>query len=78
MQKPWLSDPQVTPITRRDAVWEQVRREAEETSAKEPVLASLIYATDPQRAELRGRGLPSLGTAARAFGRRRAVAQDFP
>ena len=45
MQKPWLSDPQVTPITRRDAVWEQVRREAEETSAKEPVLASLIYAT---------------------------------
>jgi serine O-acetyltransferase len=33
------------PITRRDAVWEQVRREAEETSAKEPVLASLIYAT---------------------------------
>jgi 5,10-methylene-tetrahydrofolate dehydrogenase/methenyl tetrahydrofolate cyclohydrolase len=27
MQKPWLSDPQVTPITRRDAVWEQVRRE---------------------------------------------------
>jgi len=45
MQKPWLSDPQVTSITRRDAVWEQVRREAEETSAKEPVLASLIYAT---------------------------------
>jgi serine O-acetyltransferase len=45
MQKPWLSDPQVTPINRRDAIWEQVRREAEETSAKEPVLASLIYAT---------------------------------
>jgi serine O-acetyltransferase len=45
MQKPWLSDPQVTSITRRDAIWEQVRREAEETSAKEPVLASLIYAT---------------------------------
>ena len=45
MQQPWLSDPQATPITRRDAVWEQVRREAEETSAKEPVLASLIYAT---------------------------------
>ncbi|MGB6700831.1 serine O-acetyltransferase, partial [Methyloceanibacter sp.] len=45
MQRPWLSDPQVTPINRRDAIWEQVRREAEETSAKEPVLASLIYAT---------------------------------
>lgn len=26
-------------------IWEQVRREAEETSANEPVLASLIYAT---------------------------------
>jgi serine O-acetyltransferase len=45
MQRPWLSDPQVTPINRRDAIWEQVRREAEETCAKEPVLASLIYAT---------------------------------
>jgi serine O-acetyltransferase len=45
MQKPWLAEPQITPITRRDSVWEQVRREAEETSAKEPVLASLIYAT---------------------------------
>jgi serine O-acetyltransferase len=28
-----------------DPIWEQVRREAEETSANEPVLASLIYAT---------------------------------
>ena len=28
-----------------DPIWEQVRREAEETSADEPVLASLIYAT---------------------------------
>src|SRR5262245_4322619 len=45
MQKPWVSDPQVTSINRRDPIWEQVRREAEETSAKEPVMASLIYAT---------------------------------
>ena len=28
-----------------DPIWEQVRREAEETSANEPVLASLIYST---------------------------------
>jgi serine O-acetyltransferase len=28
-----------------DPIWDQVRREAEETSANEPVLASLIYAT---------------------------------
>ena len=28
-----------------DPIWEQVRHEAEETSANEPVLASLIYAT---------------------------------
>src|SRR5262245_16687069 len=28
-----------------DPIWEQVRREAEETSANEPVLASVIYAT---------------------------------
>ena len=28
-----------------DPIWEQVRREAQETSADEPVLASLIYAT---------------------------------
>ena len=28
-----------------DPIWDRVRREAEETSAEEPVLASLIYAT---------------------------------
>ena len=28
-----------------DPIWEQVRREAEDTSANEPVLASVIYAT---------------------------------
>jgi serine O-acetyltransferase len=28
-----------------DPIWDRVRREAEETSANEPVLASLIYAT---------------------------------
>jgi serine O-acetyltransferase len=28
-----------------DPIWDQVRREAEDTSANEPVLASLIYAT---------------------------------
>jgi serine O-acetyltransferase len=28
-----------------DPIWTQVRSEAEETSANEPVLASLIYAT---------------------------------
>ena len=28
-----------------DPIWDQVRREAEETSANEPVLASVIYAT---------------------------------
>jgi serine O-acetyltransferase len=32
-------------IKNYDPIWEQVRREAEETSANEPVLASLIYAT---------------------------------
>jgi serine O-acetyltransferase len=42
MQKPWLNTPE---ITRLDPIWTQVRREAEETSAREPVLASLIYAT---------------------------------
>ena len=42
MQRPWLTDPQVK---HRDAIWEQVRREAQETSDQEPVLASLIYAT---------------------------------
>jgi serine O-acetyltransferase len=34
-----------SPIKTCDPTWIQVRREAEETSAKEPVLASLIYAT---------------------------------
>ena len=28
-----------------DPIWDRVRREAEETSANEPVLASLIFAT---------------------------------
>jgi serine O-acetyltransferase len=42
MQKPWLNDPDVK---RLDPIWTQVRREAEETSTREPVLASLIYAT---------------------------------
>jgi serine O-acetyltransferase len=41
MQKPWPNHPDVK---RLDPIWMQVRREAEETSAKEPVLASLIYA----------------------------------
>ena len=42
MQKPWLDNPDVK---RLDPIWTQVRREAEETSTREPVLASLIYAT---------------------------------
>jgi serine O-acetyltransferase len=42
MQKPWLDDPDVK---RLDPIWTQVRCEAEETSTREPVLASLIYAT---------------------------------
>jgi serine O-acetyltransferase len=42
MQKPWPNNPEVK---RLDPIWAQVRREAEETSAREPVLASLIYAT---------------------------------
>ncbi|MGV1013667.1 MAG: serine O-acetyltransferase [Methyloceanibacter sp.] len=42
MQKRWLTDPE---IKRVDPIWDRVRREAEDTSAREPVLASLIYAT---------------------------------
>ena len=42
MQRPWLTDPEVK---RLDPIWDQVRREAQETSDREPVLASLIYAT---------------------------------
>ena len=42
MQKPRLLEPE---LKTHDPVWSQVRREAEETSEKEPVLASLIYAT---------------------------------
>jgi serine O-acetyltransferase len=42
MQKPWPNNPEVK---RLDPIWAQVRRDAEETSAREPVLASLIYAT---------------------------------
>jgi serine O-acetyltransferase len=42
MTKPWIKD---SGIKRVDPIWDQVRREAEETSTREPVLASLIYAT---------------------------------
>src|SRR5215475_1577465 len=42
MQKPWLNDPE---IKRLDPIWDQIRREAQETSDREPVLASLIFAT---------------------------------
>jgi serine O-acetyltransferase len=43
MSKPFTAaQPQVTSY---DPIWDQVRREAEETSANEPVLASVIYAT---------------------------------
>jgi serine O-acetyltransferase len=42
MQKPRLLQPEIKTY---DPVWSQVRREAEETSNQEPVLASLIYAT---------------------------------
>jgi serine O-acetyltransferase len=42
MQRPWLTDPEVK---RLDPIWEQVRREAQQTSDREPVLASLIFAT---------------------------------
>ena len=42
MQRPWLTDPQVKHL---DPIWDQVRREAQQTSDREPVLASLIFAT---------------------------------
>ena len=42
MQRPWLTDPEVK---RLDPIWDQVRREAQQTSDREPVLASLIFAT---------------------------------
>ncbi len=42
MSKPWIKD---TEIKRVDPIWDRVRREGEETSTREPVLASLIYAT---------------------------------
>ncbi|MGC2410296.1 MAG: serine O-acetyltransferase [Methyloceanibacter sp.] len=43
MSKPFAAaQPQIKSY---DPIWDQVRREAEETSANEPVLASLIYAT---------------------------------
>jgi serine O-acetyltransferase len=46
MQKPWLNGPDTrSNVARVNPIWDQVRREAEETSAREPVLASLIYAT---------------------------------
>jgi serine O-acetyltransferase len=42
MQSPWPTDPEVK---RLDPIWDQVRREAQQTSDREPVLASLIFAT---------------------------------
>src|SRR6476659_8853135 len=42
LQRPWLTAPEVK---RLDPIWDQVRREAQQTSDREPVLASLIFAT---------------------------------
>ncbi len=45
MQKPWLGGSETrSNVSLVDPIWDQVRREGEESSAREPVLASRIYA----------------------------------
>ena len=75
MQRPWLTDPEVK---RLDPIWDQVRREAQQTSDREPVLASLIFATILSEPSFEDAVCHRLRAAARAFSRCRAAAQDLP
>ena len=61
-----------------DPIWEQVRREAEETSANEPVLASLIYATILSEPTLEDAVCHTVAHRLQPSRRHRPPAQDVP